>query len=114
MALFRRLLSWLSAPFRDEPVRRKRIARRADAPAPEAEAPADPTAPWERGRAAPCLQARAVRRHVMDVLHQMEVEARTFDDRALLRRLQGGRIRLPPIRRGARGDARSLSDATSP
>ncbi len=101
MALFRRLLSWLSAPFRDEPVRRKRIARRADAPAPEAEAPADPTAPWERGRAAPCLQARAVRRHVMDVLHQMEVEARTFDDRALLRRLQGvvamENLGLPPF-----------------
>jgi len=101
MTLLSRFLAWFMAPFRDEPVRRKRVARTSAAPAqPEESGPAY-SAPWERGLNAPSLEVREVRRHVLDELHRMEVEARSFDDRALLRRLQGvvamENLGLPPF-----------------
>ena len=101
MSLFSRFWAWFAAPFKDEPVRRKRIAAKKSAPVAEPEQPADPTAPWERGRDAHSLDAREVRRHVLDTLHRLEVEARSFDDRALLRRLQAvvamENLGLPPF-----------------
>lgn len=88
MTLLSRFVAWFVAPFADDEVRTRRVKKKKKAPEPVAEAPADPTAPWERGRDASSLDRREVRHHVMNTLHQMEVEARSFDDRAFLRRLQ--------------------------
>ncbi|MCP4807037.1 MAG: HDOD domain-containing protein [Proteobacteria bacterium] len=90
---------WFSAPFRAPP-RKRRITRR---PEPEVALTAGPrgSAPWTRGVDAPSLEPIHVRRHVLDGLHEAEVAARSFDDRAFLRRLQStiatDDLGLPPF-----------------
>ena len=99
MEALRRFWAWFVAPFVHAP-RRRRLKKRADEPLAETAAPRG-RAPWESGHNAPSLDASEVRRHVLNGLHEAELAARSFDDRAFLRRLQAtvalDDLGLPPF-----------------